>query len=97
MMCTANVDKMQDLVRFLWMAGVKLHPFPTVKTGGVLRGKWINAVRRDNKWKPNADKTICSKHLAGVMGPPTSILSLHCSPAYNGYGCELRGNPRRYG
>ena len=76
--CTADERKYGNLNKNHWMRGVTFWSFPSVIRARTAHYLWINAVKRDNSWRPNHQTRTCSRHFVGGLGP-TVTLSRHCS------------------
>ena len=68
--CTADERKFRNIAKYPWMAGVTFHRIPGIRQRA-LRSSWIEAIKRDNTWRPNYQTSICSRHFVD-KGPSES-------------------------
>ena len=65
--CTSDDRKRS---KYPYMQNVTFFPFPTAKKNQKLRQKWLQLLRRDERFfEPNAKQRVCSLHF--VEGKPT--------------------------
>ena len=98
--CTSDDRKR---AKYPYMQKVQFFPFPTKKKNPKLREKWLQLLRRDEKFfEPNFKQRVCSLHF--IDGEPTKEHPYPELFAYNNfrnittqYGTELPPGERSFG